>query len=650
MRKLTWLAAVSTCLFVGPACKKKDDAAAKPAAAGSAAAARPGDKPAPAPTDKPADQATTDAPATAGSGAGVEAGGIARDAEEGPAGVLTKIDGTVEIRRLGEAEFAAAKPDDALYAGDQLRTGEHSTASVVLADESVMEVAEVSTVALSSRETAADPASGAAVLAGLARFTVTPRAPGEGAFTVFTPSAVVLTKGTTYAVGVAASGEARVGVEAGEVETLALVDLATPVAVTAGNAATVEVAGGATVAPWPTDDWGTWRDEADASLQVDASIDAHGQALAELDTTLTTLYADLDTELAAAATFEAAASASADGNVAADYQAAAPAGALAIDASFGLAGAIEAYTWAHAAHATLATDLYVRHPDKAKATWTVVAPRVDAAILWPKRFSLTAEAQLVPLRGQYYLHHPRGRAHAAVVGVEVPAFYAAVVVPPPPRAEVEAKIKIKTWTPPSLIVKAQARPVWIAAPAPTWRANVKVVAAPPRAKVAWYVRPPQLKASTLIGVKATGRWTTALKIGAPAPRATLAAKLAFRPIGTKITVKKPDLAAAAKARMGVKLDGNGRMVHAGGWGAGGAVVVPGVDIKGPGKPGVDVKIGVGIGIDVDVKGGGVVKGKPGAGGGSVVDHRTKTPEPPKGKGKGKGGITVKGGAGIKIGK
>ena len=155
---------------------------------------------------------------TASAGAGVQAGGIQHEDSEGAAGIDSGANGTVEVRRVGETAWAAAKADTKLYPGDTVRTGESSTATVTLADESMIEVAEVSTIAVASRDGTADPASAAAVLGGIARFTVTPRAPGEGPFRVYTSSGVVLTKGTVYGVGVAASGEARVGVESGTVD------------------------------------------------------------------------------------------------------------------------------------------------------------------------------------------------------------------------------------------------------------------------------------------------------------------------------------------------------------------------------------------------------------------------------------------------
>ena len=113
----------------------------------------------PADTTKPADDkgaTKTDGPSLADTAAnadpGVEAGGIERDKEEGPSAVITAASGTVEVRRVGETEFQPAKVNTELYPGDQVRTAEGGTATVTMADESVVEVAEVSTIAIASRD------------------------------------------------------------------------------------------------------------------------------------------------------------------------------------------------------------------------------------------------------------------------------------------------------------------------------------------------------------------------------------------------------------------------------------------------------------------------------------------------------------------
>jgi hypothetical protein len=250
-----------------------------------------------------------------------------------------------------------------------------------------------------------------------------------------------------------------------------------------------------------------------------------------------------------------------------------------------------------------------------KAEWEVVAPRVDAAVLWPKRFEVTAAAYLEPLRVQYYVHHPRGRAHAELVGVAVPQFYANVDVPEPEPAQVRARVRTHLWVEPVVVVKAQARPVWVHAPRPGWRAKVKVKAAPPRARVAWYVRPADVRTRFVYGADVKAKWAPRVKVNPPAARADLRAKLRVRmpDVGVRIKIGPPNLDAAAKARMKVKIGPNGVLVrdHRAASGGISGAAAAGADVKG----GMDAKVKGGMDVKVkvpDVKGGVDVK---------VRDHR-----------------------------
>jgi hypothetical protein len=560
----------------------------------------------PAPTAKPTESAKGEqkkpaagAASDATADVGINAGGITRDAKEGSAGVITTVKGTVELRRMGETSYTPAKADTQVYAGDTVRTADASTAQITLADESVIEVAEVSTVALASRFGGADPASGAAVLSGVARFSVSPRAPAEGAFRTYTPAGVVLTKGTIYGVGVSAAGEARVGVESGAVEVIGLADVsAKPVTVDAGASILLAANGDvASPSPWPADDWGTWRDEADAKIEVAAALDAHDKALAQLSTSLKDAYADLSASADAVATFEANASTAASANDTAKYEAALPDGAATIDASFGVGGRIEALTWAYAGHAALATDLYVRAPAKVEAQWTAITPAIDASVLWPKRFEVTAVGYLEPLRMQYYVHHPRGRMHAQLVGIAVPTFYAKVTPPELDVERVRGRVKTKIWIAPDVRFTASARPVWAVYPAPEWRAKVKVAAAPPRAGAEFYVRPPALKAHLLVGAAPSVTWVSKLTVSAPEPHANLRAAWSV-PVGMKVVVAPPDLAIAAKARAGLKLDASGRL-DAGVKDYGAAAVQP-PDVDAKAKINAKAKVGVKV-PDIAIK-------------------------------------------------
>ena len=533
--------AVALGALVAGACKKSNTTSANEA---------------PKATENKQTPASDKAAAAASGDVGVTAGGIQHADTEGAAAVLANVKGTVEVRRVGETQWSGAKQDEKLYPGDLVRTGDDASATIAMADTSTVELAETSSIAIASRDGTADPASATAMLSGLARFSVTPRAPGEGPFRVYTSSGVILTKGTVYGVGVAASGETRVGVENGTVEVVGLAQMdATPVAVEKTSQVSMSADGTVGSPAWPADDWGTWRDETDAKVQLGAAIDAHGKAMTELNKQLVDGYAQLQTTADAAATFEASAATSAEKNDPAAYTAALPEGDAAIDASFSLSGRLEALTWAYASHAELATELYVRHPKDVEASWTVIAPSVDTAVLWPKRYEVTATAYFEPLRTQYYIHHPIGRMHAALVGITVPQFYAAVTPPAIDPAAVRAKAKFAFWTAPELTYTASSRAVWIAEPDASWHANVHAAIAPPRAKVAWYVRPATWKATAITGAQVTGNWTSKLTVGAPQPMADLHAMWKV-PVGTKIKIAAPDMSAAAAARASWKAEGH----------------------------------------------------------------------------------------------
>ncbi len=574
---------------------------------------------------------------TAGTSVGVEAGGIQRSADEGPGAVVTTAKGTVEIRRLGETKFSPVTANGTVFAGDVIRTGDGGSAVVTLEDHSVIEIAEVSSVAIGSRAASADPASSAAVLSGLARFSVSGRSPGEGAFNVFTPAGVIVTRGTVYGVGVSASGSARVGVESGSVDVIGLAAMdAQPIAVGAGSHVVLEAKGTiGNPAPWPAPDWGEWRASADASGELVATLDAHAAAMADLDVQLAAAYADLSSSADGVASFEATAAASAGKNDTATYEAALPDGAASIDASFAVAGRIDALTWAYASHGALATDLYVRHPDVLTPRWQLIAPRVDASVLWPKRFEVTAVGYLEPVRMQYYVHHPRGRMHAPVVGVKVPAFYAAVTPPAIDDARVRARVKTKLWVAPEVRYTASTRPVWIASPSASWHAKVAVAPAPITGGASWYVRPAKLDTSVLLGAQVRGAWESRLAVGAPAPRASLRAAWSI-PVGTKIAIAPPDLRAAATARASWKLDG-GTAIAAPDMKADlrakARVEVPAVKVKAPDlKAGIDAKVrdhrDLAVGAAGGVKGrvGGAIEASTGAGADVKAGIKVKAPE------------------------
>src|SRR6266545_3309060 len=230
MRRSAALLAVA-CLLGGAGCSKDeekkgpDTTAAGPAGAPASEPAKDEDKEKPS---APSGDGSAD-PAALAKRVGVEPGPIEYGPDEGAAAVVASAQGKVEIRRVGTETWEETKAEAQLHEGDQVRAAEGGLVTVTLVDESSIEVAEESAVAIGSRQATADPASSAAVLYGVARFSVAARAPGEGTFMVFTPGGVVATKGTIYTVGVAASGVSRVGVEEGDIEVAGSAKLDAPV-------------------------------------------------------------------------------------------------------------------------------------------------------------------------------------------------------------------------------------------------------------------------------------------------------------------------------------------------------------------------------------------------------------------------------------
>jgi hypothetical protein len=593
---------------------------------------------------------------------GVEPGGIEPDKDEGGAAVLSAMTGTVEIRRVGVETWEAAAADAELQPGDQVRTGDQSTATVALADETAIEVAEESAVAIGSREATADPASSAGVLYGVARFTASPRAEGEGPFMVYTPAGIIATKGTVYSVGVVASGQTRVGVEEGEVEVAGAAKLDAPVSVPSGKVVVLEPAGAVgTVEATGTVDFGTWRDEAEAKVDADAAAKFHAERAAALEAELKVTYAELEAQAQATAEAEAKAQAAADANDAAAYEATAPEIGAGVDASFALSLKLQFLTNALLAHAFVVDALYVRHPSVV-AIVEPVRPQLAASILWQKKFHAVAHIHLLPLRPIFYVHHPVGRVHAKFVAYAIPPFFAKVnlryKVP-----DVRGRVKV-VYVPPAVKYKAGfKKAIWIGAPKANWHASLKARIRPAPFKVAWYVRPAAPKAKVVFGAKASGSLKSVFVVVPPRPRAD--AMIRFK---GGIGVRDMGAGAGAGVKAGMTAPGIKVKETVGGGAAAGIKVKGGVDtaVSGKAVEAHDAKLKVGgavggavggvkAGVGELKTGAGVKAGvglKAGAGvkAGTVKVKEEKKEEPKgdaKAKGDVKGSIKVKGG--IKLG-
>ncbi len=464
---------------------------------------------------------------------GVGAGGWTYGANVGAEGVVTLATGDVAVRRVGLEEFAPLG-DKRLYPGDVIRTATGARATVTLSDDTVVELAEDTAIAVGDRNATADPASAAAVLMGVARFSVSDRAKGEGPFLVYTPGAVIGTRGTTYAVGVAASGDARVGVEQGEVEIAGTADLERAVPVPAGKAATVDPKGtlGAPT-DFAEDDWGDWTDAAVADATPEAVLDGHAARLAALEPETDAEYAELDKLTTDASSMDDAAKKAETAGDDAAYQKAAPERGAVVEASFAASVRLNQLTYAMLAHSYLARQLYVRHPKKLEKKYNKARPRVVAALLYQKKFHAVVTTRVKPIRGMYYRYHPRGRAQVAYVGVKLTPFARRQKLAPIPRVRVRKHLRVAAYYPPRVRKFGSRRRLVVGPPRVGWTKTVRVRPRRYRTKRGWY-RPPARRRGRLIGgvtvVRAARRVFGKARV---APRGRVRVHLGRRPARAK---------------------------------------------------------------------------------------------------------------------
>lgn len=471
-----------------------------------------------APVEKPAEP--TFDPAKLASAIGVEAGAWQHPEDMGAAAVVTAHKGTIEVRRVGLETFNAVdKEPVALFAGDQIRTGSESTATLMLADRTVVDVAEQTAVAVGDRNATAEPGSSVAVLYGIARFQVSPRGVGEAPFMVFTPSAVATATGTVYTAAVTADGNSRIGVTEGTVEVAGTATLDAPVAVKAGQVTDVDASGDVAAATELAKDanWATWRYEAEASIDAKAAAEAHAHALSELRPVMVKAYGELGTLAEASGEVVAKADAAAEAKDKKTYAQTAPERAATLEATYLASLRLEQLTYAMLAHAYLTTELHVRHPDALAEVYDHHKADLHGAILFHKKFHAVIAQHVSPLRVAFYAHHPAGRAHAKAVGFKVPKFFARVKIKPVPAAAVKKHLQVAVYTPPKVKKPARKKKVSFEAPRADWYAQIKGKAKIKARPAGWYVRPPKAKATAVLGADAKATIKTVFEVPEPKP-------------------------------------------------------------------------------------------------------------------------------------
>lgn len=453
---------------------------------------------------------------------GVKPGPLTHDGV-GPAAALMESLGAVTVRRVGEERFEDSTPNMGLYAGDEVWTGPHAQATLALADETLVELAEETVVLIGNRAVSSDPASSASVLYGVARLSISPRARGEGAFLTMVGGTIVGAKGTAIGVAVAAGGYVRVGVEHGEAEVVGPSALDKPITLETEQGVAVDPKGvvGA-IEPFKEDDWGAWRYGVEGKLDVATTARYHADHMVGWEARLDADYLALQTVGTKASTLTWQAESAAKTKNLAQYKASAVDRGASIEAMYRLATEVARLTSASLSEQFILTELYARHPKEVEAQYLEFSQEMAGALLDDKKLQVVSEVFLAPLRPAFYAYTARGRASAANLDMPPPAFAQVKLVESP--AEITKRAGPGLYVPPVIDSTTHGHAVWQRAPAVGWNARLTLQPVPTRAS-SWYVAPVNADPKLLVGVPSQGPAPTVF----PAAAATAAdnAELGF---------------------------------------------------------------------------------------------------------------------------
>ena len=111
--------------------------------------------------------------------------------------VATKVNGTVELQKVGERDFGKLKPGTILDDGDRIRTGSMAFAAIIFIDDkSTLKLKENSEIVVTGKRSAASIAKKIDIDEGTLRAIVTDQRKGE--FIIQTPTSVASVKGTDF--------------------------------------------------------------------------------------------------------------------------------------------------------------------------------------------------------------------------------------------------------------------------------------------------------------------------------------------------------------------------------------------------------------------------------------------------------------------
>jgi len=363
------------------------------------------------------------------------------DKEAVAEGVLSGVKGSVEVRRAGQAEFTAAKNDTKVFAKDAVRAGKDGEATMTLWDNSSVELTPESAVTLNTSAAIKSPSPSITVMAGAARFDVAARTEGQGAFSIYTPSAAVAVQGTVLAVGVGLSGNARVAVEEGKVEVTPVARVAAkPLLLVAGKVIIIAVgkpisapkAYSAEKAGW--DEWLEAEDQA-AAKNADGIAALHSGAVETLNQDAATLENAEDTGSQAGEDLQKQIAAAQVANKPAVYKKVQPQYSSYLERQDAIRANLRLTHGRQYAHAYLLGLLAARINGsvyKSNATTRAAVLRRYQRIStlehkWQlRRYKrrLNDRRRIKRMQQGYYLHHIDGRRLAPKMNIRVPKFYA----------------------------------------------------------------------------------------------------------------------------------------------------------------------------------------------------------------------------------
>lgn len=145
---------------------------------------------------------------------------------DNPSALVTEVKQTVEHQEVGEKDWEKTEQGQLMVPGEQVRTGEKSKVILELSDATLTTVGPDSQLAieeivpLESEEGFTAFETVVRVVQGLGLFEIKD-SKNARSFSVKTPYAVVVHRGTVFTVEVAHDGGARVVVKSGEVEVTA---------------------------------------------------------------------------------------------------------------------------------------------------------------------------------------------------------------------------------------------------------------------------------------------------------------------------------------------------------------------------------------------------------------------------------------------